>query len=430
MITETNDEAEFSRKTTLDGGMRVLTSSIPHARSVSLSIFAGVGSRYEPLNLAGISHVVEHLLFKGTERRPAPEQISGAVEGVGGYMNAGTEQELTVYWCKVAQQYMGEVLDLLFDMVRNSLVDPKEVKREQLVVVEELNMINDFPNQKVEAIIDEMLWPDHPLGRDIGGTRDSVMAMTRETVVGHVEQYYSPANMVISVAGNVDHDEVVAQVATMCQGWESVDIPSWTPFINKQDSAQFGMETRKTEQSHLAIALPGVSSTHPDRYALDLLSVVLGEGMSSRLFVEVREKRGLAYDIHSATGHFLDCGVLSIGAGVDPKRVHEAVEIILAEVAQLRDGVPEEELEKAKRLSTGTMLLRMEDTRAVSSWMGGQELLLGSVLGVDEVVESIEAVTTDDLKRVAGELLITEKLNMVVVGPSRGAARFQRLLKL
>tara|TARA_B110000263_G_C15025901_1_gene381724 strand:- start:186 stop:644 length:459 start_codon:yes stop_codon:yes gene_type:complete len=152
--------------------------------------------------------------------------------------------------------------------------------------------------------------------------------------------------------------------------------------------------------------------------------------MSSRLFVEVREKRGLAYDIHSAAGHFLDCGVLSIGAGVDPKRVHEAVEVILAEIANLREGVPEEELEKAKRLSTGTMLLRMEDTRSVSSWMGGQELLLGHVLGVDDVVESIEAVTTDDLKRVANEYLITEKLNMAVVGPSRGAARFQRLLKL
>ena len=430
MTSVTTDTAEFSRKTTLDGGMRVLTSSIPHARSVSVSIFAGVGSRYEQLETAGISHVVEHLLFKGTERRPAPEQISGAVEGVGGIMNAGTEQELTVYYCKVALQYMGDVLDLLFDMVRNSLVDPKEVERERLVVVEELNMINDYPNQKVEAIIDEMLWPDHPLGRDIGGTRDSVMAMTRETVVDHVERYYSPTNMVVSVAGNVDHDEVVAQVAALCGGWASVDAPGWAAFTDEQAAPRFRMETRKTEQSHLAIALPGVSSTHPDRYALDLLSVVLGEGMSSRLFVEVREKRGLAYDIHSATGHFQDCGVLSIGAGVDPKRVYEAVETILAEVARLRDGVPEEELEKAKRLSTGTMLLRMEDTRAVSSWIGVQELLLGKVLDIDDVAASIEAITTDDLNRVAGQYLITEKLNMAVVGPSRGGARFQRLLKL
>ena len=430
MTTDTTNTAEFSRKTTLDGGMRVLTSAIPHARSVSVSIFAGVGSRYEQVETAGISHVVEHLLFKGTERRPAPEQISGAVEGVGGVMNAGTEQELTVYYCKVARQYMGDVLDLLFDMVRNSIVDPKEVKRERLVVVEELNMINDFPNQKVEAILDEMLWPDHPLGRDIGGTRDSVMAMTRETVVDHVAQYYSPANMVVSVAGNVDHDEVVAQVAELCGDWAPVDSPGWASFIDEQDAPRFRMETRKTEQSHLAIALPGVSSTHPDRYALDLLSVVLGEGMSSRLFVEVREKRGLAYDIHSSTGHFSDCGMLSIGAGVDPKRVYEAVETILAEIALLREGPREEELEKAKRLSTGTMLLRMEDTRAVSNWMGVQELLLGKVLDVDEVVESIEAVTTDDLNRVAGELLVTEKLNMAVVGPSRGGARFQRLLKL
>ena len=430
MITEIKDTSESSRKTILDGGMRVLTNVIPHSRSVSVSIFAGVGSRYEQAERAGISHMVEHLLFKGTERRPAPELISSAIEGVGGSMNAGTEQELTVYWCKVAGEYMGDALDLLFDIVRNSLVDPEELKSERLVVVEELNMINDFPNQKVEAIIDEMLWPDHPLGRDIGGTRDSVMAMTRETVIGHVEQYYSPTNMVVSVAGNVDHDEVVDQVAALCGGWGAVDAPGWNLFTDEQAAPRFRMETRKPEQSHLAIAFPGVSRTHLDRYAVDLLSVVLGEGMSSRLFVEVREKRGLAYDIHSTTGHFQDCGVFSIGAGVDSKRVYEAVEVILAEIARLRDGVPEEELEKAKRLSTGTMLLQMEDTRAVSSWMGGQELLLDKVLEIDEVVENIKSVTINDLYRVSGELLITEKLNMAVVGPSRGEARFQRLLKL
>ena len=429
MTQNRNPDTTF-RKTTLDSGIRVVTSEMPHARSVSVGIFIGVGSRYETAEQAGISHFIEHLVFKGTSRRPTPKQISETIEGVGGVLNAGTEQEMTVYWCKVAEPYFEESLDLLFDMLRNSLFKPEDIDKERLVVIEELNMINDYPSYRVDALIDEMLWPSHPLGRDVGGTKASITDITRDMMLDHMARCYSPSNVVVSVAGNLIHQKVVERVESLGGGWPSASPLSWSPIDHMQSAPQFRMEYQKTEQTHLSIAVPGVSLKHPDRYALDLLSVILGEGMSSRLFIEVRETKGLAYDVHSGVSHFLDCGAFVITAGVDPKRVYEAVQTILVEVSRLTEGVPEEELAKAKRLIAGRLLLRMEDTRAVSGWMGNQELLLGHVSDLEEVMERIDAVTEDEIRRVATELLVTQRLNVAVVGPNRGQRRLQQLLKL
>ena len=430
MTTQTKDHGPAFEKATLDNGLRVVTCEIPHTRSVSISIFIGVGSRYEPAERAGISHFIEHMAFKGTRRRPTAEEISTTIEGTGGVINAGTEQEMTVYWCKVAQPDFPESLDLLIDMLRNSVLDSDAIENERMVVIEEFNMINDYPSHKVDALIDEMLWPDHPLGRDIGGTKESVGGITRDMLQDHIDRYYTPSNIVISIAGNVSHQDVVRQAEALCDAWYPSDQLDWAPVTHAQSAPQFRLEFRRTEQTQLAIAVPGVSLQHPDRYALDLLSVILGEGMSSRLFVELRERRGLAYDIHSGVSHFLDCGAFVISAGVDPKRVYDAVQTIMEQAGSLRDGVPQEELGKAKRLSTGRLLLRMEDTRAVSAWMGSQELLLGEILDVDEAMEAVNAVSPDDVRKVANDVLVTEKLNMAVVGPSRGQRRLQRLLKL
>ena len=408
--------------------MRVLTGTMPHTRSVSISVFVGAGSRYEQADRAGISHFIEHLVFKGTERRPTAGEIGGTVEALGGMINAGTEQELTVYWCKVAQPYLEVSLDLLIDMLRNSLYEPDEIERERMVLLEEQGMVNDYPSNKVDALIDGMLWPDHPLGRDISGTRESVTNITRDMILQHASLFYTPSNMVVSIAGNVDHNQVVQQVDALCNGWKSRPAPGWTPFTDVRSGPQLRMEYRNTEQALISIAVPGLSITHPDRFALDLVSVVLGEGMSSRLFLEVREKQGLAYDVHSGVTHFQDCGALVINAGVDPKRVYIAVKTILAEVALLREGVSTEELEKAKRLSAGRLMLRMEDTRAVSSWLGVQELLLGRVLVVDEVIELVESVTPEDILRVSNDLLLMEKLHMAVVGRCRSQSRLQKAL--
>ena len=427
------------QKSTLDSGMRVVTSEMPHTRSVSMCVVVGVGSRYESDEEAGLSHFLEHMVFKGTAMRPEPQQISAAIEGVGGVINAATEHELTVYWCKVAQPYFEESLALLFDILRNSQYEPDDIEKERHVIFEELGMINDYPTYKVEALIDEMLWPGHPLGRDIGGTRESVGGITREMILKFVSAYYTPDNMVVSVAGNLSHDDVVAQVERLSEGWEPGGhfktgergaIKEWMPYSGAQFEPQSKVEYRRTEQAHMSIALPGVSLMHPKRYALDLLSVALGEGMSSRLFVEVREKRGLAYDVHSEVSHFTDTGAMVVSAGVDPKRVYDAVQTILEQVGALREGLPEEELEKAKRLSAGRLMLRMEDTRAVASWMGQSEMLLGEIAHVDDVIKQVNAVTTDDVLRLANDVLVSERLNIAVVGPCRGHRRIERMLRL
>ena len=430
MTTRAKSGETAFQKSVLGNGLRVVTSAMPQARSVSICIFVGVGSRYELPEYAGVSHIIEHLVFKGTKRRPSPREISGVVEGVGGIMNAGTEREMTVYWCQVARPYLEDTLDLLIDMLRNSLYEPAEIDRERMVVIEEQNQVNDYPNYKVDAILDETLWPNHPLGQDISGTRESVSNMTRGTILDHVSQFYTPSNIVVSVAGNVDHDQVLEQVNHLCDGWTPHPTPRWTPFVHVQSEPQLRTEYRKTEQAHLSIGLPGLSMTHPDRYALDLIGTMLGEGMSSRLFLEIRERQGLAYDIHSSVDNFQDCGAFIITAGVDAKRVYTAVEAVLAEVRRMREGVPSEDVDRAKRLIAGRLLLKMEDTRAVSSWIGSQEMLVGRVLDVDEVTDRFEGVTPEDIRRVSNELLRTEKLNMVVVGPYRGGGRLKRVLVL
>ena len=295
---------------------------------------------------------------------------------------------------------------------------------------EELAMINDYPTARVDSLIDEMLWPDHPLGRDIAGTKESVAGITREMMLNHAVEYYTPANVVVSVAGNIPHSQVVALSAELSDGWPASPPPAPPPVTRMQDESQLRLEYRGTEQVHMSIALPGLSLNHPDRYALDLLSVILGEGMSSRLFVELREKRGLAYDVHSGVAHFKDTGAFIISAGVDPSNTYEAVPGILEQVAEVRDALSEEEMDRAKRLVAGRMMLRMEDTRAVSSWMGSQELLLSTIYGVDDVVASVNAVSLEDIRRVASEQLVTDRLNMAAVGPCRGRKRLTRLLKL
>ena len=428
MTTATDDAGTGFEKTTLDNGLRIVTSSMPHTRSVTACLFVGVGSRYEDDERAGLSHFIEHLVFKGTHRRPDPSDISGPVEAVGGDINAGTEHELTAYWSKVPDQHMEESLDLLVDMLRNSLYRHDDVEKERLVIYEEQRMMEDDPGDRVEVLIDGLLWPDHPLGREIGGTRESIARTTRDDILAHADRFYSPSNIVVSVAGKLSHDAVVRQISDLCGDWEPRDLTSWAPFEGGQVEPRLGLEYSGTQQAHLSIAVPGPSMTDPGRYALDLLSVVLGEGMSSRLFLEIREKRGLAYDVHSAVVYFRDCGALIVSSGTEPAQAYTTAEAILAEMGRLREGIPADEVERAKQLVAGRLLLRMEDSRAVASWMGGQEIFLGHTVEVDQVVEHVNAVTAEEVMAVANRLLTPDKLSMAVVGPLRGRKRLEKIL--
>jgi len=414
-------------KAVLANGLRILTAPMPHTRSVTISIYVGAGSRYERKEEAGLSHFVEHLCFKGSRKRPSAKEISEAIDGVGGILNGGTDRELTVFYAKVAHPHFLLALDVLTDMIRAPLFDPQEVERERQVILEELAAVADAPAQQAELLIDGLLWPDQPLGWDVAGTEESLSSITRQQIVEYQRQQYVPNNIVISVAGNIAHQEVVEAVAHYLGDWPPGEPLPWQPATDGNNPVRLALRYKATEQAHLCLAVKGLSLRHPHRYALSLLSIILGEGMSSRLVLELRERRGLAYDVYSYASHFLDTGAFVIYAGVPPARAAEAISIVLQEMAAL-EGLQEEELAKAKELAKGRLLLRLEDTRSVSAWLGGQEMLLGHVLTPEEVVTSLEAVTVADVSRLARELLRPQRLHLAVVGPFRSQRRFAHFL--
>jgi predicted Zn-dependent peptidase len=405
-------------QTTLDNGLRVITETMPQTRSVSICIFIGVGSRYETEAQAGVSHFIEHLCFRGTPKRATAREISEAIEEVGGIINAGTDKELTIYWCKVAQPHLTLALDVLADILRNSRFDPADIERERQVITEEINMSLDSPAQLVNMLIDELLWPQHQLGRDIAGSKESVVAITREMIVDYLGREYLPANTVVSIAGAGEQGEMVAAVEKALGEWtERKPNPTYAPYKEREFSP-LRIEAKETEQAHLCLALSGLPLLHPKRFTLDLLNVILGEGMSSRLFTEIRDKMGLAYNIHSYAEHFADTGSITIYAGVEPKKLQLAIKAILEQLARLKEPVPQAELTKAKELSKGRLLLRMEDSRTVASWMGGQEILTRRILSVDEVIATVDAITAEQVRELAQELLVSNKLRLAVVGPA------------
>lgn len=417
------------QKTALDNGLRLITSGMPHSHSACITIFVGTGSRHESDEQAGLSHFIEHLYFKGTERRATAKEISEAIEGVGGILGGGTDKELTVYWCKVARPHFALALDVLADMMRYSKLDPQDIERERQVIIEEINMSLDSPQHRVDILLDELLWPGQALGRDIAGSKETVGATTRQMLLDYLSHQYLPNNVVISVAGAIDHQEVITSLNQYFGDWVGGVVPRGPVTKHEQREPRLRVERRDTEQAHFALAVPGLSSLHPDRFALDLLNIILGEGMSSRLFQQIRERLGLAYAIQSYVSHFLDTGSVAIYAGVDPKQVETALAAIVEELNHLKEGIPDSELVKAKEFSKGRLMLRMEDSRSVASWLGGQELLNGRILTVEDVISIIEAVTTDDLQRVARELLVDYKLNLAVVGPVDNEGRLEDLLR-
>ncbi len=418
------------QKTTLDNGLRVITTAMPHTRSVSICIFIGVGSRYETDSEAGISHFIEHLLFKGTPKRPTAREISAAIEGVGGILNGGTDKELTLYWCKVSKPHFPLALDVLVDVLLHPKFDSVDIDRERQVIIEEINMTKDYPAQQVNMLIDELLWPNHPLGRDIAGTKETVGAITRDMMLNYRATQYQPNNTVVTIAGDIEHQKMVTAVSQAFNGWTGQqEHPGYLAY-KEQPAPRLHVEKRDTDQVHVCLALPGLSLFHPKRFILDLLNVILGEGMSSRLFTEIRDNLGLAYSIHSYNEHFLDSGSFIVYAGVEPQNLPTVIKAILEQLSQLKEVIPESELSKAKEQSKGRLLLRMEDNRNVASWTGGQEILTGGILSTDQIATIIDAITADELKQLAQELLVSNQLRLAVVGPVANHDSLEELLKL
>ena len=375
--------------------------------------------------LAGVSHFIEHLFFKGTQRRPSSKEIADAIEGVGGFINASTDKELTAYWTRVPSEYTALGLDVLFDIVSNSKLDPADIERERAVILEELKMYQDQPQDHVQNLFEELMWPGHPLGRDIAGTQESVSRLTRVDILEYADAQYRLPNVVIGAAGALDEAEVLEFVRprlTLPRDLNGL-VPALEP--GPLERAQVHVRRQRTEQAHICLGVRAYSYLHPDRYVIDLLNTVLGEGMSSRLFLNIRERLGIAYDVHSFMQKHRDTGYVAVYLGVDPKKALEAVNAVMAELGRLcdREVVPEE-LGRAKEFTKGRLRLELETTNGVAFWLTYQELVLGEIKTIEEEVALVDAVTAADIKRVAGEIL-RGPIQMAVIGPFASDAAFR-----
>lgn len=420
---------EFYSKTTLPNGARVVTSRMDHVHSASIIFNYGVGSRYEEDAQAGISHVLEHMLFKGTERRPDPAIISGEIEGVGGILNAATGRESTNYWAKVPSTHLELAFDVLADIVRYSTLPPDELEKERSVIFEEIRGIVDTPDDLVHDIIDEVIWENQPIGRSIIGTEETVGSISTEHLHAFLDTHYRPERLVIAVAGKVDHDHVV-ELTERCFGDMRAgagDIYQHAVF--QQAAPRARLVTRPTEQAHLCIGHPALAYTDERRYTQGMLDAILSSGMSSRLFLEIREKRGLVYSVYGYFRQYADAGQGVVYAGTDLQRVDETIEAILLELRKLRDEpVSAEELQRTKDLRKGRILMGMEDSRSVAGWIGSQELTFGEILTPEEVMQKIDEVRADEMLELAREIIREEHLSLALVGPYEDHAHFESKL--
>ena len=415
---------------TLPNGLRVVTAPMPQAKSVACFIMLAAGSRYETRDTNGIAHFAEHMFFKGTQRRPTARHIAGEIDAIGGEFNAFTSKEYTGYYVKCAAEHRDVALDVLVDMLRNSKFDPQEVDREKGVIVEEMNMYFDTPRDYLEGVYDELLYGDQPLGWDIIGTKETVRAATRETFVGYLDKWYRASRMVAGVAGAVG-DDVMARLQELLGDVPDGSTGEPARVQMPQESARVKLHTKTSDQAHVRIGVHSYPIVHKDRYALALLATVLGGGMSSRLFTEVRERRGLAYYVFGHNMGYTDTGTLFAQGGVDIQRIDEAVQTIVAEFARIAaEPVEADELEKARSFAKGRLVLSLEDPKGMIMFGLRSEVLEGVTREPDEVIAGLEAVTLEDIQRVAQNLIRDEGLNFALIGPFDDPDRFEKLLSL
>jgi len=409
----------------LTGGARLLTAELPDRASVSVVLMLSVGSRFEEDRIGGVSHFVEHLFFKGTPRRPTAKDIAEAIEGVGGVMNASTDKEVTVYWTRVPADRLELATDVLFDIVTNSQLAAPDVERERMVILEELKMYLDQPQDYVHSLFEQIMWPEHPLGRDIIGTVESVTTTSRQDLVEYIGGHYRLPNLVVGLVGALESDAAERIVSSRLALPASSNGTGYLPAPGPLQRPVVLLHRKDTEQAHICLGTRGVSYLDDDRYALDLLNTVLGEGMSSRLFLEIRERRGLAYDVHSYSTKHSDGGYFAVYLGVDPKKAEEAVDAVLNELRTIADQpVPEVELTKAREFTKGRLRLGLEGTNSLASWLCQQELLMDKIRTVDEVISRYEAVTAMDIQRVAKRVL-AQPLQLAIIGPFASDAPFR-----
>ena len=402
----------------LKGGLKVVTTPVPTSESVSVNVFVGAGSRGESDTNMGIAHFLEHMVFKGTEARPTAIDIAEAIEGAGGTLNAYTSKELTCYWNHVPFDELDRAMDVLADMLRNSVLDPEEIDRERSVVQQEIKRAHDQPGSYVGELLSQAMFGDHQLGRPIAGTEESVGGVQRSDFDDWIASWYGAPKTVLSVAGNTTHERVMDLANQYFANGRSPETPAVRPLSDDTPVTQVITDARPISQANVAIGLPALARDDPDRYILMILNAVLGRGMSSRLFKEVRERRGLAYSVGSSVSRYADTGTLGVSAGVSPEKVTEAIPVIMQELEKLaQEPVGADELKKATDYTVGSFRLSLESTMALGQRAGESLLTMGEIEPIEDVVAKLRAVTADEVMRVGQRVVRRERAAIALVGP-------------
>ncbi len=415
---------------TLNNGLKIITTEMPYMQSVAIGVWVHCGLRYEPKRLHGISHFIEHLVFKGTRKRGG-EEIFQSIEGIGGILNASTGEEATFYYVQVAKDEFSFAIEVLLDMVINAAFRAEYLEKQKDIIVEEIHMYDDKPSCIVEDLFNELLWKNHPLGRKILGTEKSIRSISRNDIVEFKNKMYTSNNCVISVAGNVEHDLVVEEVKKSGRNFRRKGAKRFIPALDTQRQPGLIVHKKDTEQSHILLGVKTFHREHPDRFGLKLLSTILGENMSSRLFREVREEKGLAYSISTGIDRYLDTGCFFVSAGVVNEKIKNAVKLILKELEKIRSKkVGKNELERAKEYLRGQLSMGIEKTMSNMVWAGENLLLSKKVIPPHQIIDRLNRVTADDIQRIANKILKHSKLNLAVVGPVSNENQLRESLKL
>lgn len=416
---------------TLKNGLRILTVPIGSIESVTVTVWVKTGSRFETKKISGISHFLEHMAFKGGKKYKTQEEVTYALDSLGAEYNAGTANEWTNFYIKLRSERLEDSFDILADMVIHSNLDDKEIGKEKGVILEEIAMHLDTPMWNIGDIFSELIFPGNPLGWDIAGTPDSVKSLQREDFIEYRKEHYQTDSMLLTVAGSVDFGEVLAlsdkYFGVLTSGKEG----TFEHFDAKQVAPRLKLKSKETEQAHLILGYYGHERTYKDRFAEGLLSVILGKGMSSRLFSEVRTKRGLAYSVSTSVERFIDCGTFATYAGVSPNKITEAIKVILDQTYGLADKtypITEKELQKAKEYVKGKTALALEDTTEVSEYYGQRALFLPEIDNPEDFFEKVDRVKLVEVEKVAKEIFVPRKVNLAIIGPYKNEEKFAKIL--
>lgn len=423
----------FIERTTLPNGLRVIAAPMKGTNTATVLVMVGTGSKYETKDTNGLSHFLEHMVLKGTTKRPTTQQIAEELDRVGAESNAFTGDEYTGFYAKVAYSFLDVALEVIADILLNPLLAQEEIDRERNVILEEVRMIRDDPQRHIHDLFQNLLYGDQPAGWDVIGTPEVLAVLNREHFLQYRQAHYTGRNASVVVAGNIDPAQVFSKVARWFGGFADGDAQQKLPVREEQGAPAVLIHRKETDQVHLDIGVRGYHLSHPNRHAQQLLSVILGAGMSSRLFLAVRERQGLAYRVRSYSVEATDAGYVVTYAGTDPTRVERTIETIVREYRRIREeAVPAAELRKAKDFAKGHFLMDLESSDEMAGFVATQETLLGNVESPEEVLAKLEAVTADDVSRIAREMFTPAKLNLALVGPytDSDADRFRALLTL